>query len=185
MTNTLSAYEQQYRSAKDIRSRLMGKPPVRVKTLELVHVAEPEKSAPQPSWAVYPTEFDNHVITWRSLLQQTAKVFSENEALRGVIDDHDLEVSVSPKRKVREIVQDVLDNYPDVTWEEIISPRRIRSLIHPRHECMRAVFKERPDMSFPQIGRIFRRDHTSVMWAVGKIRKPPKHYRTGENSCDA
>lgn len=185
MTNTLSAYEQQYRSAKDIRSRLMGKPPVRVTKLELVHVAEPEKSAPRPSWEISPTDFDCHVTVWRSLIEKTAQVLSENEALRGMIDDHELEIISSPKRKVREIVQDVLNNYPDITWDEIISPRRNRALIPPRHECMRAVFKERPDMSFPQIGRIFRRDHTSVMWAVGKIRKPPKHYRSGENSCDA
>ncbi|HXV29781.1 MAG TPA: helix-turn-helix domain-containing protein [Sinorhizobium sp.] len=64
------------------------------------------------------------------------------------------------------IVASVLADFPDVTWEDIISVRRERRLVKPRHACMRAVYESRKDLSLPRIGRIFRRDHTTVLAAV-------------------
>lgn len=76
-------------------------------------------------------------------------------------------------RPVKDIVDEVLRDYPDVTWAQIISVRRTRDLIGPRHRCYFEVYKQRPDLSFPAIGRYFKRDHTSILSGV-------KKYRTGE-----
>ncbi|MCK3779697.1 hypothetical protein MZK49_23660 [Ensifer sesbaniae] len=72
------------------------------------------------------------------------------------------------RRPVREIIEDVLGAYPGVTWEEIIGVGRERRLVEPRHRCMAAVYEERKDLSLPALGRIFRRDHTSVLHAVNR-----------------
>lgn len=72
------------------------------------------------------------------------------------------------RRPVREIIEDVLGAYPGISWEEIIGVGRERRLVEPRHRCMAAVYEERKDLSLPALGRIFRRDHTSVLHAVNR-----------------
>lgn len=74
------------------------------------------------------------------------------------------------KIPVKKIVDSVLKDYPGVTWTDIISARRTRNLIRPRHQCMVEVFTLRPDLSYPAIGRIFARDHTTVISAVRKMK---------------
>lgn len=75
------------------------------------------------------------------------------------------------KRPVSEIVKEVLDDYPGIAWDDIISVRRTRTLIKPRHACMKAVYDQRKDLTSPQIGAIFKRDHSSVLFAVGALSK--------------
>jgi len=70
------------------------------------------------------------------------------------------------RRSVEAIVASVLADFPGVSWDDIISVRRERRLVKPRHACMRAVYQSRPDLSLPRIGRIFRRDHSTVLAAV-------------------
>lgn len=67
---------------------------------------------------------------------------------------------------IEALVTSVLADFPGVTWDDIISVRRERRLVKPRHACMRAVYENRKDLSLPRIGRIFRRDHTTVLAAV-------------------
>ncbi|MEI2296729.1 helix-turn-helix domain-containing protein [Ensifer sp. MJa1] len=84
------------------------------------------------------------------------------------------------RRPVREIVEEVLGNYPGITWEQVIGVGRERRLVEPRHRCMSAVYGERPDLSLPALGRIFHRDHTSVLHAVnkrGEGDRPPRRAR--------
>lgn len=73
-------------------------------------------------------------------------------------------------RPVKDIVDEVLSDYPGVTWAQIISVRRTRELITPRHRCYYEVYRQRPDLSFPAIGRHFKRDHTSIISGVKKFR---------------
>jgi chromosomal replication initiation ATPase DnaA len=77
--------------------------------------------------------------------------------------------NVVRKKPVGDIVNEVLKKYPGVTWEDLISVRRTRVFIKPRHMAMTAVHEQRPDLSFPAIGRIFGgRDHTTILHAVRK-----------------
>lgn len=80
--------------------------------------------------------------------------------------------SSAGRRPVAEIVADVLQNFPDVTWEEIKGIRRQRNLVIPRQLCMYEVARQRPDLSLPRIGEIFGgRDHTTILHAVRKMRE--------------
>lgn len=60
----------------------------------------------------------------------------------------------------------MLEDFPGVSWDDIISVRRERRLVKPRHACMRAVYERRRDLSLAGIGRIFHRDHTTVLAVV-------------------
>lgn len=70
------------------------------------------------------------------------------------------------KKSVTRIVMEVLQDFPGITWEDILSPRRSRGLIEPRRACIIAVCSQRPDLSFPAVGKIFHRDHTTILHAV-------------------
>jgi chromosomal replication initiation ATPase DnaA len=77
---------------------------------------------------------------------------------------------IAYRRPVKLIVEEVLREYPGITWQDIVSAKRTKYLIEPRHRCMTAVFTIRPDLSFPMIGKIFMRDHTTILSAVKKMK---------------
>jgi len=53
---------------------------------------------------------------------------------------------------------------------DIKGPRRTRVVAFARHAAMARVYMERPDLSLPQIGRLFGgRDHTTVLHAVKRM----------------
>lgn len=74
------------------------------------------------------------------------------------------------KPRVDEIIMSVLADFPGITIEEIKGPRRTRGIVRPRQLAMYEVYRQRPDMSYPQIGRAFGgRDHTTCLHAVRKL----------------
>jgi len=78
------------------------------------------------------------------------------------------------RRSVELIVKDVLRDWPGVSWDDIRGIRRTRSLVAPRHACIRAVFDERKDLSSVVIGRIFgNRDHSTILASVKKNEQTP------------
>ncbi len=49
---------------------------------------------------------------------------------------------------------------------EVLSNRRNRPVVEARFDAIKAVADIRPDMSLPQIGRLFGRDHTTILHAL-------------------
>lgn len=96
------------------------------------------------------------------ILGQAAQICSMN--------DIEMMACATPKRPIATIVAGVLKDFPGVTWEDVICVRRQRDLIRPRHLCWYAVYEERQDLSFPMMARVFKRDHSSLLYAVHKIR---------------
>lgn len=85
------------------------------------------------------------------------------------------------KKPVADIIGEVLAEFPDVSWKDISGIRRHQRLITPRHKCMFEVSRQRPDLSYPSIGRIFGgRDHTSILHAVRKMDAALSEGREGE-----
>jgi len=82
-------------------------------------------------------------------------------------------IQFQEKKSVTRIVMEVLRDFPGVTWEDVLSPRRSRGLIVPRHACIKAVCEQRPDLSFPAVGKIFHRDHTTILNAIHGKKKGP------------
>lgn len=63
-----------------------------------------------------------------------------------------------------------------VTLEQVLSSRRNRPITMARHEAMKAVRALHPNMSAVQLGRIFNRDHSSVLFALGTLKRKPNYY---------
>lgn len=57
--------------------------------------------------------------------------------------------------------------------EVLSGPRRNAGCVRPRHSAMYRCRREL-GMSYPAIGRVFHRDHTTVMHAVEKIKRMAK-----------
>lgn len=83
------------------------------------------------------------------------------------------------RKSMTEIAKRVLERYPDFTLAEIKGPRRSDYLIKARFAVIDAIKRERPDLSYPQIGKFLGgRDHTTIMAAVRAIaeRKAKKEW---------
>jgi Bacterial dnaA protein helix-turn-helix/Myb-like DNA-binding domain len=71
---------------------------------------------------------------------------------------------VKPSRYdlARRIIREVARQHR-VTVDDILGPRRDKHYIAARHEAMRRVWTEVRGLSSPLIGRLFKRDHTTVL----------------------
>lgn len=71
-----------------------------------------------------------------------------------------------PQRKVALRIIAQVAACHGITVEEILGPSRKMAIITARQDAMVEVFLARPDLSFPMIGRIFHRDHSTVVHTV-------------------
>lgn len=55
--------------------------------------------------------------------------------------------------------------------DDLIGPRRMKHIIAARHEAIRVTANLRPDLSLPQIGRAFNKDHTTILHALRKTQQ--------------
>jgi chromosomal replication initiator protein len=63
---------------------------------------------------------------------------------------------------------DTICDYLNVDKAEMLSERRARAITDKRHVAMWC-YKKLTPYSYPQIGRIFNRDHTTVGYACEKV----------------
>lgn len=107
---------------------------------------------------VWVRQYNDHVIAFRrwQLAQETGKEY----------------VPMTERPDAHTIIMEVLSDFPGVTIDEIKGPRREKRIVRPRQIAIYEVCRQRPDMSYPQIGRLFgNRDHTTCLHAVRKISK--------------
>lgn len=145
--------------AKEVKTRLMGRKNAETSVLESeVRNLRKENVALRDKILALQYSLSDHQAR---MIQQA----SELCAYQGIE-----KTVVVRRRPVGDIIADVLKDFPGITFEDLISVRRTKCLIEPRHKAMTAVHEGRPDLSFPVIGRIFGgRDHTTVLSAVRKI----------------
>lgn len=119
------------------------------------------------------------------LSEQVIALKTENRAMRERLDDKDNIIRAHEqaingltasndasfsRRPAKEIITDVLQEFPGITYAQVMGSGRSRQIVEARHSCVYAVHKARPDMSFPQLGAIFGgRDHTTIIFAVRKM----------------
>lgn len=72
---------------------------------------------------------------------------------------------LSRSEETRALIRSIAEKH-GVTFADILSENRSRAYMRPRCEAMRAVRELRPQMSYPQMARIFHRDHTTVLFHV-------------------
>lgn len=75
---------------------------------------------------------------------------------------------VGGKTPVREIIAKAAVEF-GIPVEAILGSSRSYLVVEARHTAMWRARKERPDLSFPQLGDIFRRDHTTIIHACQKM----------------
>ena len=67
-----------------------------------------------------------------------------------------------------ELIQEIVAQYFKIKVEALLSKKRTRELVVPRQIAM-YLCRELTDISLPQIGSCFGRDHTTVIHACEKI----------------
>jgi chromosomal replication initiator protein len=71
-------------------------------------------------------------------------------------------------------IQEAVADYYSLTVRDLVGRGRTRQLCAPRHLAI-FLARERTTASLPELGRAFRRDHTSVLHAVRKLRADLAH----------
>lgn len=77
----------------------------------------------------------------------------------------------TPKAQVRKVIEAVCERH-EVSYTDVMSRSRFADIVACRHEAIVAVASAFPWMSLPKIGRVFGRDHTSILHALDKFGVP-------------
>jgi chromosomal replication initiation ATPase DnaA len=72
-----------------------------------------------------------------------------------------------PRTGMQAIIADVAHQH-GLTYGDIIGKSRQRKITAARFDAIVAVKIARPEITLHQLGRLFRRDHTSAFWALRK-----------------
>lgn len=93
---------------------------------------------------------------------------SENAVQRQLLAKKAVITAKYGSEDARHIIMEVAIAH-GVSYEDILGRSRARHLVAARHEAIYEVRKRRPHLSLPQIGRIFKRDHTSILHALRRM----------------
>lgn len=97
---------------------------------------------------------------------QEEELITPNEDIELLAQDSFLDY----EKKIIEEILDFVAGEFGVEKEKLLSHRREKEFSGPRHVAM-YVFKEKLGLSYNQIGKIFQKDHSTVIYAVDKVRK--------------
>ena len=75
-----------------------------------------------------------------------------------------------PVTRTREIIEGIAAQY-GLTYSDIVGHRREGHIVCARHEAIAAVAATYPGASSTTLGRLFNRDHTSILHALGRTKK--------------
>lgn len=152
------SYEDRAKArAKEIRLRLMG-PQKRVnvfrrggeETVEESTAKAPDAPRERVIVFIGPDNFNAHISAWKTWQREQADTMGS--PLRCYIRDRATELGY--------------------TYADIVGHSRKIPLVAVRHRIMWEIKAQvDPSITLPELGRLFRRDHTSTLWAVRKIQK--------------
>ena len=104
----------------------------------------------------------NRVLAFSKINTKSPSIYECKRILKDFINDNKKSINV-------EYIQNIVAVYFNLNIQEMLSPRRSRSLARPRQIAM-YLAKQYTTNSLPDIGRKFsNRDHTTVIHAVKKI----------------
>lgn len=89
------------------------------------------------------------------------------------IEDFGRPSPITSKTEVRKMVAEAAEEF-GLFEDEIYSKQRNKCVVFARHVVIHRLRKRFPHWSFPQIGRAVGRDHTTVMYVLGRLEKKPK-----------
>ena len=104
----------------------------------------------------------NRVLAFSKMNTKSPNIYECKRILKDFINDNKKSINI-------ESIQNIVAVYFNLNIQEMLSPRRSRSLARPRQIAM-YLAKKYTTNSLPEIGRKFsNRDHTTVIHAVKKI----------------
>lgn len=159
---SLNTLEGQRRHYDEVRKRLWSTKPKPRPVVESAPVIDVKPiRAPQiPLWRQFEVDFDAHVVAYRIYKQIMEELAKEGEKYP----------ILAPRKMVRDIVAEVLEKFPGVTFEDLCSVHRNERVTYPRQVAMYEVYKQRKDWSTIRIGMFFGgRNHTTVLNSIRKI----------------
>ena len=110
----------------------------------------------------------NRVLAFSKINTKSPNIYECKRILKDFINDNKKSINV-------ESIQNIVAVYFNLNIQEMLSPRRSRSLARPRQIAM-YLAKKYTTNSLPEIGRKFsNRDHTTVIHAVKKINELVKN----------
>ena len=110
----------------------------------------------------------NRVLAFSKINTKSPNIYECKRILKDFINDNKKSINV-------ESIQNIVAVYFNLNIQEMLSPRRSRSLARPRQIAM-YLAKQYTTNSLPDIGRKFsNRDHTTVIHAVKKIEELVKN----------
>lgn len=81
-------------------------------------------------------------------------------------------------RGLFQLARDIAESH-NVLVYDVLGHSRLATHTKARHALMRALRAEPYSFSYPEIGKLLDRDHTSVMYAIhGRVRTGPRLVRT-------
>ena len=104
----------------------------------------------------------NRGLAFTKINTKSPNIYECKKILKNFINSNNKSINV-------EHIQNLVASYFNLNIQELLSPRRSRSLARPRQIAM-YLAKQHTTNSLPDIGRKFsNRDHTTVIHAVKKI----------------
>jgi chromosomal replication initiation ATPase DnaA len=82
----------------------------------------------------------------------------------------------TPRQTIRGIVDEEAAK-AGVSAESVLGPSRRRAVVAARHAAIRRVHETFPSKSTPDIGRIFARHHTTILYALGALKRKARSCR--------
>lgn len=170
MNMSVGGLQKQHENWKAARERLLGLKPKKTETVVVAAVAEVKTT--RPLWMTKAVTFDDHVRLYRKIIRDYfAELSVEMRSARAELA-MELLSPLPGKTPARDIIEDVLQHFPGVTWADLKGPRRTRAFVLPRQIAVYEVHRRRQDLSLPQIGRLFGgRDHTTALSSIRKIKR--------------
>ena len=77
----------------------------------------------------------------------------------------------TPTQKRRAPIAEIAERH-EVSLADVLGPSRFQHVVRARFAAIRAVRQRYPEMSLPQLGRLFNRDHTTILHALRKEPRP-------------
>jgi hypothetical protein len=158
---------RQNEAHKARQARLWGKPKVPAPVLTVIESRKPvDASYHMVLYRAHQARLRETFTMGASFtVNPTAEYCPYRSEIVFEIDDQPM-----PRPTMKQIAMEVLKDFPGVTLDDLKGPRRNLMFVIPRHRAMYEIMKQRPDFSYPAVGRFFGRDHTVVLWAVAKIK---------------
>ena len=119
----------------------------------------------------------NRILAFSKINTKSPNIYECKRILKDFINSNNKSINV-------EFIQNLVASHFNLNIQELLSPRRSRSLARPRQIAM-YLAKQHTTNSLPDIGRKFsNRDHTTVIHAVKKINELIKNDNEIRDSVD-